>query len=682
LKRKRHLYSEAELPLTKGNCVDKLLDSAACIIGVSKNGGMMFDFDRLDKEFLLIRDTPYISPARLADMFSVTPRTIRSDIASINKTLEKHGGYIRLKRRSGYYLTVDDAVALERFQNNISKQADDKTPFGLDSSDDRIRSVIELLLVNDGPVRQSDIATATYVSDSTVQGYIRQIKDILARYGLKCIVERDCGVFVFGSESDKRSCFLGELLPHGSRFDSGLPFRLFSDLNLNAILRLTVETLDHLEVRASDYGLRNLLDCIFLMLSRAASGHEVEESRKGIPEDVAGAVNTLASNLESATGITLSSAERSWLYRQLVAHTNIGSNPSQLKGIAPSVSRFLETIYRDYGYDFRSDGQLMKAITAHIESVFKSREAGNNIPNPLLWTIKKSFPLAFEIALGSARQVFSEKPYILDENDIGYIALHVGAAIERNRPDTVSKVKAVVVCDAGRAPSAMLVARINSLFADRIEVVSSISTQSFALLSPSELASINLVFSTTRLHECPCPLLIVDFRVQDDDVKLISHWLATNAEPISRALGDVFDEKLFLIIDKDLSKEAVVSRMCDSISATGTVSSEFHELVCLRERASNTALGKRIAIPHPIRLCATKTKIAVAVLRYPIVWGQNDGNKVQLVFLLSMEPKIGTKMERLYDLLVRIANDEKTQREMIAANSFQDFLSALDQLQA
>lgn len=52
----------------------------------------MFDFDRLDKEFLLIRDTPYISPARLADMFSVTPRTIRSDIASINKTLEKHGG--------------------------------------------------------------------------------------------------------------------------------------------------------------------------------------------------------------------------------------------------------------------------------------------------------------------------------------------------------------------------------------------------------------------------------------------------------------------------------------------------------------------------------------------------------------------------------------------------------------
>ncbi|MCI2184046.1 MAG: HTH domain-containing protein [Olsenella sp.] len=353
----------------------------------------MFDFDRLDKEFLLIRDTPYISPARLADMFSVTPRTIRSDIASINKTLEKHGGYIRLKRRSGYYLTVDDAVALERFQNNISKQADDKTPFGLDSSDDRIRSVIELLLVNDGPVRQSDIATATYVSDSTVQGYIRQIKDILARYGLKCIVERDCGVFVFGSESDKRSCFLGELLPHGSRFDSGLPFRLFSDLNLNAILRLTVETLDHLEVRASDYGLRNLLDCIFLMLSRAASGHEVEESRKGIPEDVAGAVNTLASNLESATGITLSSAERSWLYRQLVAHTNIGSNPSQLKGIAPSVSRFLETIYRDYGYDFRSDGQLMKAITAHIESVFKSREAGNNIPNPLLWTIKKAFPL-------------------------------------------------------------------------------------------------------------------------------------------------------------------------------------------------------------------------------------------------------------------------------------------------
>lgn len=65
--------------------------------------------------------------------------------------------------------------------------------------------------------------------------------------------------------------------------------------------------------------------------------------------------------------------------------------------------------------------------------------------NSLPETIKRSYPFPYDVALASTDVVFTEKPYTLTENEIGYIALHMGTAMERSRDTHQKRCNVVLV---------------------------------------------------------------------------------------------------------------------------------------------------------------------------------------------------------------------------------------------
>ena len=73
----------------------------------------------------------------------------------------------------------------------------------------------------------------------------------------------------------------------------------------------------------------------------------------------------------------------------------------------------------------------------------------------------------------------------------------------------------------------------------------------------------------------------------------------------------------------------------------------FKELVLLREKKAVTEFGNLIAIPHPYRVCTDETFVCVALLKRPILW---DKQKVQLVFLLSIEKNKNRDLQKFYTL--------------------------------
>ena len=62
----------------------------------------MFNYKRLEDVFNYIRSNDYTTAAKLADLFKVSDRTIRSDIEHINKEYECT--LIEANRRKGYHL--------------------------------------------------------------------------------------------------------------------------------------------------------------------------------------------------------------------------------------------------------------------------------------------------------------------------------------------------------------------------------------------------------------------------------------------------------------------------------------------------------------------------------------------------------------------------------------------------
>ena len=108
-----------------------------------------------------------------------------------------------------------------------------------------------------------------------------------------------------------------------------------------------------------------------------------------------------------------------------------------------------------------------------------------------------------------------------------------------------------------------------------------------------------------------------------------------------------FDPNLFFVNVPAKSKDEVIDYMTMRIRNYRKVPRNFKELVLLREKKAVTEFGNLIAIPHPYRVCTDETFVCVALLKRPILW---DKQKVQLVFLLSIEKNKNRDLQKFYTL--------------------------------
>lgn len=645
----------------------------------------MFSFDRINKEFSLIQSNPYTPASKLAATFGVTERTIRSDISSMNGTLEHHGARVSLERGAGYTLEILDSAAFDAFLHD-EKIVDDGA--SLSSSTGRLRTVIATLLDTDGYLSSSQIAEIAFVSESTAQSYIRDAKAVFERHGIECISNRIKGVRIFGSERDKRACYMSEVIvPDEPAFRESFKREGASvpgAPSISAIEHMLASTLAEHEVTASDYGFSCLLMHILLMIKRVRHGNVVEANLAiQVPDEAREVTDDTIGKLQAMLSMTFPAAEKSWLYPLLLTHSNIAARPIDLVQLKSLTAELISSIHRNFGLDLGGDQILAKGLFDHLRSVYESRDQEGVIRYaPLLKTIKTSFPLAFEIALSVSNEILREPPYLLNEGEVCYIALHIGAAIERRKVAPMRKARVLIVCSAGNAALQMLSTRVEQLFSDKIEVADCTSRQELILNGSEILEDIDLVLTTTNLNKLDIPTIMVDFRLLEDDVKLIAHWLEEPSTNIAMQIGGMFDEDLFFYEENRISRDDLLSKMCAAVVETGTADEDLHDLVLQRESILSTAIGKAVAIPHPIQLCSTETRVAVAILRKGIDWSENaeEEESIQIVFLLSMRPKMTGEIELLYDLIVKIANSEELQRMVVRSRNVKELIRSLEKV--
>ena len=68
----------------------------------------MFPYNRLNEIFDYVRQDSTLSVNQLSTLLNITDWTIRSDIQAINEILEKNGAKIKLKRKAGYFIEINE----------------------------------------------------------------------------------------------------------------------------------------------------------------------------------------------------------------------------------------------------------------------------------------------------------------------------------------------------------------------------------------------------------------------------------------------------------------------------------------------------------------------------------------------------------------------------------------------
>ena len=174
------------------------------------------------------------------------------------------------------------------------------------------------------------------------------------------------------------------------------------------------------------------------------------------------------------------------------------------------------------------DQKLFQGLFIHIKPVINRLYFGLTIKNYLLDEIKEQYPYIFMIAEQTGNVIERRLNIKLPEDETGFIAMHLGAAMERLKVFSLKRKKNVlVVCGGGCATAWMLVSRIQAEFPEVniVEVKSILELTS----DPSIIEKADFIVTTIIIEDISKPVLLVSPLLGDSDITKIRKHLDAEA---------------------------------------------------------------------------------------------------------------------------------------------------------
>ncbi|BDR56985.1 BglG family transcription antiterminator [Xylocopilactobacillus apis] len=603
----------------------------------------------------------------LTDKLQVSDRTIRTDIFKLNEFLQKYHAEIVNHRKKGYLLETQNSETLKKLNKMLLEENVPK--FNLDSTNNRIIYLLDLLISSDQYLSIEYLIDHMYISRNTLYSYIKEVKAIVEKYDLKIISKANLGFKLTGNELNKRQLFIQELIdrkkPHYVLSFTEKEKNLFNNLDLDYLEKTTTEFLQQNFSQMSDINQKNILIHLTLAIYRDLSDHPLEQFTFEYDHKNKNAIKILLflKKIEKHFNFTLTSAEINYiLFHFLSNKVTLTSSMKDFQNdrdlVEKSIQEFLTYIYEEFHFNLQNDKILKENLTNHLLSVLNIYKNKGSRVNPLLNMIISTFTLAFDITLSASKILEKNLQIKLDNSEIAFITLHIGASIERNFTNRVPKRKVALICGSGTATASLLEAKLNNSFGKYIEITGKYSLSQSQKL---DLSDNDFLISTVPITNSSIPIVLIDlFHFDEDSAELMS-FISSNMSNHERIM-QLFDEQLTIEIDHPTDRLDVLNQLTQLLEQEEIVEPNFKESVLQREEIATTAIGGEIAIPHPLSWQAKESKVAFAKLNEPILWDQE--NKIQFIFLLAINKDDYENTQSLYDFLLYIQKNNDLKNMM------------------
>jgi mannitol operon transcriptional antiterminator len=263
-----------------------------------------------------------------------------------------------------------------------------------------------------------------------------------------------------------------------------------------------------------------------LAISRLKSGdtikisEEILSSLKLTPEfEVA---EKASSKLEEEFGIVIPVDEIAYITMHLRgAKVNNEKLPSE-KGtylkydVADIVNRMLVRASRLTGIEFEKDKDLYMGLLIHLKPAITRLELNMPIRNPLLEAIKDQYNELFKLSQTILKVLEDELSCKVPEEETGFVAMHLGAYLERKKSIKKENINVLVVCPSGLGTSRLLSSKLSKEISE-IEVVGHTSIEE-AEDFLAEHPSVDIVVSTVNLGEKEFDYIVVNPLLTNKDI--------------------------------------------------------------------------------------------------------------------------------------------------------------------
>ena len=624
---------------------------------------------------LLVRGGDWVTAGELADVLGVTPRSIRSYVTALNARVP--GGTVVESGALGYRAGADAGAALHR-------------EAGSDTPRDRTHQLVRALLSDADGIDVFEAAESFHVSPATLESDLGRVRALLGGTGL--VLERTASrARLRGTEMAQRrllSSLVHEETDEGA-FDLAAVRRTLGEGSIGAeafgpFKADLVAGLGELGYFVNEFGIGDVMLHIAITADRVAHGRALDASDDGTPAEAQERVAVLVDDLCAAhLGVRLGEGDRRHLATLVLSRVVApgAAEPASVirSRIDPEVEEAVRGVVRRAAAEFLVDidhDDFVMRLALHVQNLrLRARQQAWS-RNPLTRSLKATYPMIFEVAVYIADGLRGLLGISLLDDEIAYIAMHVGGRLERSRR-AGAVLTATIVCPGYYELHELLRSSVDRSLGQAVDVVG-VETR----VDPDwDAIGTDLILTTIDAPVVSERIVRIQPFLTESDVERVqaAAGRVRRGRRLARLrdeLGRYFSADAFIgRLEADATPETVIRALGARLVAQGVIDDDYVDRTLERERLSSTAFTDALAVPHALGMTATRTAIAVGVADPSIAWGEG---RVQVVVMVAFSESDREAFQTVFEQLVEVFSErESVQRIVRRGTTFTAFLDEL-----
>lgn len=619
--------------------------------------------------YVLKKEDP-ITAKELAMYLNVSIRTVKNYVSVINEEFSRP---VIISSNLGY--VVNKRIAKEY----LKKKAENTVPETYEERANYINK--KYLMAHTNSMNIYDLSEELFVSFQTLKSDLKKMNKSFENFYVTYEVHGD-NAYMFADEKSLRKLARFTLFDNDTAnlLDYSLLKKVFEEIDIDALKLALTEVLDRFNFYMNDFSRMNLVLHLAIILMRIKNNNSINRNETtNLDEDSLEykAVESLIEKLTNHFMVVFNPQEKDNIYLLIKSNVNVTltSNDKDIsryvgKEFLDFTKEVIKKVNTQYYVDL-SNKPFISLLALHLKNLLFRIQNHQTTIDPIDNLLRYSYPIIFDMAVYIALLFEKKFNIIISENEVSYIALHIGGEMERQKLND-EKIKVLLLCPNYLDFDTKMHNHLIMCFGNEIDLIARVN-------SPEQIKkyTFDLLITTMSLQTVSSDYEIIEVPLLGiDNYKLKIETCIEAIKDKQRTIllkqnfEHFFSKELFLVDKKDdLGKKEAMKRMADKMIAMEVVQSDFYERILERDTASSTGFPN-IAIPHSVNMDAIKTSVCTMLCPSGIQW---DGQHVKIILAIAIHKADRNIFQELYQSLVRLFNDEKNVNLLVKTDSFESF---------
>lgn len=603
---------------------------------------------------------------KLANILGVSHRTIRYDLDIVDDALDKKGFILHKKSNKGVWVENADEKTVIHSQIPTTAKSYDYVL----SKKERCTAIVVYILAGKEPIATEHLADKLIVSRSTLVTELESVRTFLEKYNLLLCSKRGLGLWIEGREEEIRKVLVEvfssnihdfssmDSSEEGCAYEAELFHEYTKEIPVKEIAQLFIKIIEENHLPYNDFSINYMVISLSVQLQRLKIGKQLTKLSSHIFDDQSSAFlnglsTKIAINLAQYNECFRNSLEVAFITFQLLSSkisffSQLDENERNAANLLALnlAESFVKSCQTWLGDIYSDDEELLYGLALHLQPAIQRAKCGIKLTNPMLPQIREKYYELFMITVKSVKEIEQKIGTELSEDEIGYLTIHFGAAIERKKIRTLKKLKVLLVCGNGIGTAKLLSITLKSRmpYLDITKVISMYEWKE------QDVTNIDLVISTIPLKVKDVAVLHVSPILSDTEIQMIENQIQYFYNKKFTAVDKTGSQKTMIALKDVLLSETVeldvtASNWEEAIGAagqllvnTGAIEARYIDSMinCVKKIGPYIVIAPGIAMPHSRpedgvkKICLSMVQLAT-----PVSFSSLKNDPVDLIFALG-----------------------------------------------